>query len=302
MSRQRRAQLAGGTYYVAQVAGGHQQLFRSAQDHRHFETLLRGIAQRNDTQLLAYCALPDSIHLALCIQAPLSRLVQGLTSSYARYLHRQTHEVGHVFRRRYRSILIEPAVWLPELVRYLHHLPVQAHLVETPHTYPYSSAAAYQGVKRVRELAVRPVLSILAGRGLTAEAARRFLAQPPTPDQCDAFRTNGTDSRVLGSITSRQRAERRTRRMSLSQLVDRIAAWQGVPRTELESRSRRRAASLARALIAWHATELRIGTLSEVARLFARDVSTLSKAISHHRTRQPQLFRIDALPPQSPLL
>jgi hypothetical protein len=61
------------------------------------------------------------------------------------------------------------------------------------------------------------------------------------------------------------------------------------------SRSRQRQLALARALIAWFATERRICTLSEVARRLRRDPSTLSVAISRYRELRPDLFKLNAL-------
>ena len=67
------------------------------------------------------------------------------------------------------------------------------------------------------------------------------------------------------------------------------------------SNSRQREVTLARALIAWYATERRVATLSEVARYLRRDPSTLSVAVSRYRLCRPELFKLTALHDVVPL-
>jgi hypothetical protein len=75
----------------------------------------------------------------------------------------------------------------------------------------------------------------------------------------------------------------------------------GVDREHVLSNSRQREVTLARALIAWYATERRVATLSEVARYLRRDPSTLSVAVSRYRLCRPELFKLTALHDVVPL-
>jgi len=60
----------------------------------------------------------------------------------------------------------------------------------------------------------------------------------------------------------------------------------------IHSRCRERTLILARALIAWYATEHGGATLTEAARFLRRDVSTVSRMIGRYRRRQPDLFSL----------
>src|SRR5690606_19005421 len=90
-------------------------------------------------------------------------------------------------------------------------------------------------------------------------------------------------------------------KVSLAEIIDNVTRALDVEREHVLSSSRRRELALARALIAWYATERRIATLSEVARHLRRDPSTLSVAITRYRSCRPELFRLDAFRHLAPL-
>ncbi|HEY6642877.1 hypothetical protein [Povalibacter sp.] len=306
MARRPRIQIPGGTYYVLQSSSPLNCFFREDEDYDQLESLLSHALRRSGTEAFAFCWLPHQLHLAVrSADIPIGRFMQGFTSRYSQFVHRRRRDAGHLFLRRFESLLIEADAWLPELVRFLHQVPVRAGLTE-PQRCVRSSVGAYLGTHPIAWLTTTTPLRILQKRGLDADAARRYLLAPPTDEEAGLLSTNGhRSSRVLGSpkfLRSLARSPVQPRqRLTLMQLVDTIALTQDVPRTDILSISRRRSTSLARSLIAWHATHRRIATLAEVSRLLGRDLSTLSKAIIRHRRIHPQLFRSDALSHLHPL-
>lgn len=301
MARQRRLDVPHGTYYVVQSGSAQQRLFTQPEHFVLLEELLASVLRRTGTHALAYCWLPDSIHLALQMgSVPLGRFMQGFTSRYARSLHLQLNVRGHLFAHRYRSLLIDPECWLLPLIHYVHSLPVLEGLVTNTAVYEYSSHQIYLGITRTSWIHTRAALRSLAGRGEPDHAYRELMAQPPTPEVTRAFRQAREDgSRSLASPGFLARLPRsvRTPRSALSfeQLVHQIAVIVDVDHLAIFSRSSQQALVLARALIAWHATERGIASLSEVGRRLRRHPSTLSSAIAHHRNRRPDLFQLNAL-------
>ncbi len=73
------------------------------------------------------------------------------------------------------------------------------------------------------------------------------------------------------------------RLVDLETLISQVAARYGVTRQELESKSKRRRATQARAEIARQAQELEIATLSDVAREFGRSTAAISRGVSRLR-------------------
>ncbi|MBB6091226.1 REP element-mobilizing transposase RayT [Povalibacter uvarum] len=300
MPRPPRIHLVGGTYYVLQLSSRHQPLFTTDNDYEYLEQLLAKSLVQAQAHAHAYCWLPHALHLAIrTCQTPVSRIMQGLTGSYARHLNRLRRDAGHVFSSRFHSTLVDPTQWLPELVRYIHYAPVQAQLAENPNTYPQSSYPRFTRSRAAQWIDSDAVFSILEARGMGRAQACEFLAAPPPVRELQVFADAGRGhNRILGStefLESLPRSLRRGRpRLTLDTLTDLVARGQGTTKSDLHSHSRQRDLALCRSLVAWHAIERRVATLTEVARYFSRDASTLSKAIIRHRQMHPELFQLNA--------
>ena len=200
MPRRARIQIPGGTYYLLQASSKHQPLFESELDYRYLESLVASAVQRSRTQALAFCWLPHELHLAVrSSDLPVSRFMQGFTARYARFVHRRTGEIGHLFQQSFRSLLIDPEAWLPELVRYIHHLPVHAGLAASATIYEQSSVGAYLGTRPLAWLSTKAVLRILEGRGMNVSTARVYLRATPSPEESALFASKAfARARILG--------------------------------------------------------------------------------------------------------
>jgi hypothetical protein len=232
--------------------------------------------------------------------------MQGLTSSYARYLHRDTTDVGHVFRQRFQSILIDPVAWLPELARFIHASPVRVGLVMQAQDYAHSSARVFLDKHSGPWLDLHPVLNACKFRGLSHLETRAFLISAPSEKEIALFSSNHrADSRIVGDAEFRDQLpyafRPHQRQQTLERLIDHVIIALEVERDELFSKSRRHRVALTRSVIAWHARELRLANLTHISRVLGRDVSTLSKSIARHRKQTPRLFTHDAFQHLMPL-
>lgn len=298
MSRRTRLEIAKGTYYVLQLASAGELLFAQSHDYVLFESLLIRALRRTEARALAFCWLPRSVHLAVQVgRTPLGRLMQGFTSSYARAVHAQRRLTGHLFAHRYRAILIDPAEWLLPLVRHIHHQPVLEGLTTDANEWPHSSHAAYLGLRHIPWLYTQSVTQQLEARGEREHAYPQLMSEPPDARELERLVAGSTDDpRILGGeafIRSLPHGRRRPKtRSSVEQIINMISGFLEVPRSELLSSSRKRKAALARAVVAWYATETGAATLTQAARSLGRDPSTLSLAIERHRLRRPDLFSL----------
>lgn len=303
MVRRPRFQVAGGIYYIVQTGVAERPLFTNATHIDALESLLAAALRRTGTTALAYCWLPHQLHLCLRVQdVPPGRVIQGATSTYARKIHAHTENSGNLFAQRHRALLIDPEQWLLPLLSYLHWLPASLNRSDVPGKYPYTSHDCYTDKRSCAWLKPAMALSLLdaTGLGLATDAYRHLMKHPPTIEQCQRLQSgNDDDPRVLGDVSFVDALPRRGRNVrshtSLDRIIDMVALRLGLDRAQILSRSRQRALSQARAVIAWHATERGIITLTEVARRFRRDPSTLSIAIQRHRQISPELFESDAL-------
>lgn len=301
MSRPPRIHVPGGTYYLVQSGGAGRTIFSCREDYAFLEQLLPAALRRNRAIAYAYCWIPDAIHLVVRAgDAPIGRLMQGLTSRYARQMHRHDGGSGHFFRTRYQAALIDADAYLVKLIRYVHHVPVLAGLARHPDEYTHSSLGVYRGLAGAPWISTRTVLAALAAEDDPTGRAEDLLALCPDERDIHLFRGGGaTASRVIGTpefVSGLPRHARTYRsKISLEQIIGAVTQALGVEREHVMSSSRRRDLALARALIAWFAIERRVATLTEVARRLNRDPSTLSVAISRYSMSRRDLFRLNSL-------
>ena len=85
-------------------------------------------------------------HYHLLIQTPqanLDRCMRHINGIYTQRFNRKYHIDGHLFRGRYKAILVVADNYLLEPVRYIHRNPVRAGIVKGPEEYRKSSHRGY---------------------------------------------------------------------------------------------------------------------------------------------------------------
>ncbi len=307
MSRPPRIHVPGGTYYLVQSGGAGHMIFNSPEDYAFLEQLVPAALRRNRAIAYAYCWTPDAIHLVVRAgETPIGRMMQGLTSRYARQMHRRDGGSGHFFRTRYQASLVDADAYLLKLIQYVHHIPVLSGLAEHPDEYAYSSHRAYVGATETPWVNTRAVMAALGADEDSRATYDEIIASCPDIRDIDVFRNGGsTASRIIGGQDFHAGLPRHLRqyrsKISLEQIIGAVTQALGVDREHVMSSSRRRDLALARALIAWFAIERRVATLTEVARRLNRDPSTLSVAISRYSVSRRDLFRLNSLHYLTPL-
>lgn len=143
MPRSPRARASTDLYHVTARGSGRQLLFEDDADRRRFMELLRDALASHGIALLAWCLMGNHVHLLLeDPEFELSKAMQKLLSSYARYYNTRTGHVGHVFQERFSSEPIEEESHLIEAVRYIHDNPEKAGMCPA-REYPWSSYHEY---------------------------------------------------------------------------------------------------------------------------------------------------------------
>ncbi len=290
MPRQRRLHVRGGLYHAI-LRGNHRQpIFGDRDDYLSFEAILADALDRYGAILLAYCWMPNHVHLAVQIaDAPLGDLMRVLASRYARQLQRAVPTTGHLFERRYRARLVDADRYLLALVRYIHLNPVRARMVADPRDYPWSSHRAYLGGRCPGWLRVDPVLGMFgAPTNLARLAYERYMGEVPDASEQEQISVavrpgvpgqGQCHSPAPGPTTAgRARGPR-----SLDAITAEVAVDYGVSVEELTSRRRLGPLVRARTEVARRALREGTATLSEVARHLGRSPSTLSDLLLRRR-------------------
>ena len=140
-----RPQSSSNVFHVINRGNAHQTLFRAVSDFIRFHQLIKKLKQRYQISLYYYVFMPNHIHIMIETQnfEDVSHLMRDLTSTYARYNHRQYEGDGHVWTGRFRLKIIEKDSYLKQCGVYIEANPVRAGLAKNPEDYPWSSARAH---------------------------------------------------------------------------------------------------------------------------------------------------------------
>lgn len=288
MPRKPRLHATGGCYHVI-LRGNHREpLFGADKDRAYLNALVRDVVARFELRVFAYCWMTNHLHLAVRAGAtPLSIPMQRLAMRYSRHVHKDAGQVGHLFERRYRAILVDADAYLKSLVRYIHLNPVVAGMVAEPMAYRWSSHRDYLGQRTVPWVEPEFVLAMF---GPTAGVARvryaRFMRSYSDDDMALFATQESRDTRALEPEGARAPPPPLpATRPTLDEIATRHCAEAGISVHELSSPSRQRRLSSVRTAIAAEARATRAASLEEIARFLGRTASALAQSMALARRR-----------------
>ncbi len=155
MPRHARFLLPNVPHHVTQRGNRRENVFFSRTDRLAYLQLLRTHVERYAIEVVAYCLMPNHVHLIL-IPADKDQLhcaMRAIHGQYAQRINRIRGQTGHVWQGRYFSSPLD-STYFVNAVRYVELNPVRARLVAQAEDYDWSSAAAHCGLRS--DLVVQP--------------------------------------------------------------------------------------------------------------------------------------------------
>jgi REP element-mobilizing transposase RayT len=149
-------------------------IFTDDSDRLLFLSILGQTVKRFNWLCHAYCLMGNHYHLLIeATEGNLSAGMRHLNGVYTQAYNRLNHQDGHLFKGRFKAIVVEKESHLLELCRYVVLNPVRAAMVERAEQYPWSSYLPTLGKAGVPEFLCTEWL--LANFATTlAEARRRY--------------------------------------------------------------------------------------------------------------------------------
>ena len=149
---------AGCAVHVLNRGVRRKRLFHSEDDYRQFQKLLGLAGARASMRLLAYCLMPNHWHLVVWPRSDraVSAYVQWLSSEHACYFNRTRSTAGHVYERRFRSVVVQDDRHLWTLLQYVENNPARAGLVTSAEQWKWSSLTPSPLVSLSRSPVPRP--------------------------------------------------------------------------------------------------------------------------------------------------
>ncbi len=133
MARPLRIEYPHAHYHVTCRGNDRKNIFRDDDDRRNFLDRLRKSLEIYEVRLHAYVLMNDHFHLiAETPGANLSDFMRHFNVAYTSFFNRRHRRTGHLYRGRFKAVLIQPDVWLLPLSRYVHMNPVRARRRKRP--------------------------------------------------------------------------------------------------------------------------------------------------------------------------
>ncbi len=180
MSRPIRIEYPGAVYHVTAQGNEKKTVFKDDLDRTSFLNTLHQVNRRYHWICHTYCLMDNHYHLL--IETPDGNLALGmrqLNGVYTQLFNKRHGRSGHLFRGRYKAILIQKDTHLLEVCRFAVLNPVRARISRKPEEYPWSSYTATAGKAKPHPcLTTEWVLSQFGGkREKAVKGYREFVSR-----------------------------------------------------------------------------------------------------------------------------
>jgi putative transposase len=196
MPRLARAIAVGFPHHITQRGTNREAVFFTHADRAVYLDLLRTSARHASLRILAYCLMPNHVHIVAVPDQPdaLAVALRRAHGRYANYLNARRGRTGHLWQNRFYSCALD-GDHLNVALRYVERNPVRASFVENADQYPWSSAAAHLVGIDPREILD---MDFWKDRG-AADAWRILLATPEELLEVRRLQQGTFTGRPLGS-------------------------------------------------------------------------------------------------------
>jgi len=193
MARLARIVAEGVSHLVTQKGNRGQPVFFGDEDYRTYKRLLAEGCQSAAVEVLAYCLLPDRVHLVLkpSTRGGLRWALSDTHRRYTRLVNLREGWRGYLWHGRFASSAMDEASLLAA-VRYVELAPIREGLARQARAYPWSSAKAHLAGKDDGVVSVAPMLAL-------APEWPAFLKQGLTETELKTIQSAERTGRPMGS-------------------------------------------------------------------------------------------------------
>lgn len=197
-----RVVVPGVPHHITQRGNRRENVFFVRSDYRRYLRLLGEYAPSRGLDILAYCLMPNHVHLiAVPSEAgSLAAVMKPVHLRYAQHVNRSRDCSGRVWQGRFYSCPMD-ATHAAAAIRYVECNPVRAGLEAWADNYEWSSAAPHAGLRRDRLLAED------IDRWVVVEDWSRWLSEGEPDDLASRLRLHTRTGRPLGEAGFVQRLE-----------------------------------------------------------------------------------------------
>ena len=120
MARPLRITYFGAFYQITSRGNERKAILKNRADRRKFLAYLKSATERYSAAIHCYCLMDNHYHLLLETPAGnLPQIMRHINGAYTTYFNIKRDRSGHLFRGRYKAILVEKDAYAKELSRHL---------------------------------------------------------------------------------------------------------------------------------------------------------------------------------------
>ena len=139
----------GGYFHIYNRGNHKKDIFLEEDDYLRYLERLRKSKDKYNISVICYCLMPNHIHLLVRqdSEAPISRFMSSLHTSYSMYFNLKYDRVGHLFQGRFKQKEVDKDEYFLLVTSYIHLNPLKNGLVENLEDYQWSSYPDYIGLR-----------------------------------------------------------------------------------------------------------------------------------------------------------
>lgn len=323
MPRSSRIDAPGALHHIMARGLEGVDLFGTDTDREDFLARLGSVLTGTGTACMAWCLIPDHVHLVLKTgTAPVSTVMRRLLTGYAVGFNRRRRRGGPLFRNRFKSVLCQEDRYLLQLVRFVHRHPLRAGQVEDLDEldrHPYCGHGVLLGNTARPWQETERILAMFGDNNSSARRAyRAFIERGADRERTQELTGGGlirshggwtrvkalrrrnvfppSDERILGdgdfveAVLSRAaevvdpRTARAMEGMTLERVAARVAELWDMDESEVWSQGRQRRRVEARSVLCYRAVRELGYTMTDLARRLGLSVPAVSKSVLRGET------------------
>jgi len=197
-----RVVVPGFPHHIIQRGNRRQKVFFREEDYEEYLRLLDRYSSRFETDILAYCLMPNHIHLIATPreEGNLARAIGETRRDYTRYINFREEWRGYLWQGRFSSYILD-GPYVLTATRYIFYNPVKAKLTKKPWDYRWASTRFHMKIEH-QPLVKDNLLQDLIGDW------KQFLTAA-TPDDKDSrlLQLHERTGRPLGDVTFIEKLE-----------------------------------------------------------------------------------------------
>jgi len=152
MSRKNRLKAPDAIFHIMCKSISEINLLKDSEDKEKYLLLVKKYKKLYNVKIYGYCLMDNHAHLLIYANgADISKVMHGINFSYAMYFNKKYERDGHLFKDRFKSLIVDNEQYLKTLSLYIHNNPTDiAGFKDCPEKYAFSSLGIYIGKKRDR--------------------------------------------------------------------------------------------------------------------------------------------------------